>query len=47
MSCVSHQAFLGEVADRANRESLGCLTLPKPLIAASRWQGVRADEVIE
>ena len=32
----SHQAILGQVAEGAARESLGCLTLPKPLITISR-----------
>jgi hypothetical protein len=33
VSGLSHNAVLGEVADRAARQSLDCLTLPKPLIA--------------
>jgi len=39
-AAANHQAILGEVAEGAARESLGCLTLPKPLIAASRWRRV-------
>ena len=41
VSRLSHKAVLCEVADRAARESFGFLTLPKPLVARTRWRATQ------
>jgi hypothetical protein len=37
---LSQQVVLGDVADRAARESLGFLTLPNHGFAVSRWRAI-------